>query len=84
MAHIHSARTGVCCLHGVAQLTPREGAGSLPALLLDQGQLPPTTTSQPCLSLGGRKGDATVFTKRKRKEAELNTSMSKQRERTMT
>src|SRR5215203_3593784 len=30
-----------------------EGAGSLPALLLDQGPLPPTTTL--CLSLGGRK-----------------------------
>src|SRR5215210_6030392 len=41
LAHIHSPRTQVCCIHRVAQLTPREGAGSLPALLLDQGQLPP-------------------------------------------
>jgi hypothetical protein len=27
--------TGVCCIYRVAQLTLREGAGSLPALLLD-------------------------------------------------
>jgi hypothetical protein len=29
-----------CCVRYVAYLTPREGAGQLPALLLDQGQLP--------------------------------------------
>jgi hypothetical protein len=40
MAHIHPPRTQVCCIHRVAQLSPREGAGSLPALLLDQGPLP--------------------------------------------
>jgi hypothetical protein len=33
-------------------LTPREGTGQLPVLLLDRGQLPPTTL---CLSLGGSK-----------------------------
>src|SRR5215208_6690163 len=38
MAHIHSPHTGVCCLRYVAsRLTPREGAGQLPVLLLDQG-----------------------------------------------
>ena len=53
LAHIHSLRTQVCCIHRVAQLTPREGAGSLPALLLDQGQLP--LQPPPCLCMGGRK-----------------------------
>src|SRR5215204_6167887 len=53
LAHIHSLRTQVCCIHRVAQLTPREGAGSLPALLLDQGQLP--LQLPPCLCLGGSK-----------------------------
>src|SRR5215211_3597981 len=43
MAHIHSPKTGVCCLRCVAScVMPREGVGSLPALLLDRGQLPPT------------------------------------------
>jgi Domain of unknown function (DUF4386) len=40
MAHIHSLRRQVCCIHRVAQLTPCEEPGSLPALLLDQGPLP--------------------------------------------
>src|SRR5215213_7050056 len=44
LAHIHSLRRGVCCIHRVARISPREGAGSLPALLLDQGQLPPTVS----------------------------------------
>ena len=35
----------------VAQLTPREGAGSLPALLLDQGQLPPTVYARRALPM---------------------------------
>jgi hypothetical protein len=44
------------------QLTPREGAGSLPALLLDQGPLPLPTTPLPLHVQ--EEGDATVFTKR--------------------
>src|SRR5215207_11066639 len=40
LANIHSPHTGVCCVRYVAQLTPREGAGQLPALLRDQGALP--------------------------------------------
>src|SRR5215204_4073415 len=44
MAHIHLLHTGVCCPRYVAsrQPTPREGAGQLPAFLLDQGQQPGT------------------------------------------
>src|SRR5215208_5488043 len=53
LTHIQSPQTQVCCIHRVAQLTPREGAGSLPALLLDQGQLP--LQPPPCLCMGGRK-----------------------------
>src|SRR5215218_2283399 len=42
------------------QPTPREGAGQLPAFLLDRGQLPPP----PPLPFHGREeGDATVFTR---------------------
>jgi hypothetical protein len=40
LGHIHSPKTGVCCTRYVADMTPREGAGQLPALLLDQGQPP--------------------------------------------
>src|SRR5215211_1196814 len=40
MEHIHSPKTGVCCLRYAANRPPREGAGQRPALLLDQGQLP--------------------------------------------
>ena len=37
-AHIHSPKPGVCCLRYVAsRMTPREGAGQLPALLPDEG-----------------------------------------------
>ena len=55
------------------QLRPREGAGQLPALLLDLGLLPEITL---CLCLGREEGDPTVFTKGKRKEAELSPSAS--------
>src|SRR5215207_9250346 len=36
LTHIQSPQTRVCCIHRVAQLTPRERAGSLPALLLER------------------------------------------------
>src|SRR5215216_7071544 len=41
IAHIHSPQRGVCCVRYVAsRMTPREGAGPLPVLLLDLGRLP--------------------------------------------
>ena len=55
-------------------LTPREGAGKLPAFLLDRGRLPPPTL---CLSMCGRKETQPCSREEKRKEAELNTAMSK-------
>src|SRR5215213_6073968 len=42
----------VCCNCYVGKKSVRKGAGPLPALLLDRGQLPPTTS---CLFLGGSK-----------------------------
>jgi hypothetical protein len=56
------------------QPTPREGAGQLPAFLLDRGQLPPPTL---CLSMGGRKETQQCSREGKTKEAELNTAKSK-------
>ena len=37
IAHIHSPQTGVSCVRYVAKRPPREGAGPLPAHLLDEG-----------------------------------------------
>jgi hypothetical protein len=40
MSHILALLPSLCCDRYVAQLTPREGAGQLPALLLDLGPPP--------------------------------------------
>jgi hypothetical protein len=40
MWHISSVHKGVGCVRCAAEVTLREGAGQLPALLLDQGSLP--------------------------------------------